>query len=203
MQYQVTIIPSREELNTCHLFEIKHGLWGTSVFPDTYGYLGFVPDEGFYLRMTCRERHPYACCREHQGAVCLDSAMEIFLQFQPEHPTPQPYLNIEFNSIGTIHARYGFGREGRKDLPIDGSPDSLVWTSRIDDGFWTEDLFIPLTLLQRIYPGLTLQAGSTFGCNFYKISETPALEHYAAYAPIPVAKPDFHLPEFFAEAVLV
>lgn len=203
MQYQVKIIPSRQELHTCCRFEIKDGLWSTRAFPKTYGYLGFVPEEGFYLRMVCCEKNPYAVCKEQQGDVYKDSAMEMFLQFQPDETTPSPYLNIEFNSIGTIHAKYGVSRKGREPLPLDGGPDSLAWTSHVEENSWTEEVFLPLSLLEQIYPGLELHAGSTFGCNFYKISETPALEHYAAYSPIPAPKPDFHLPEFFAKAILV
>lgn len=202
MQYQVKIISSRQELHTCSRFEIKNGLWGTSSFPETYGYLGFVPGEGFYLRMTCCEQNPYAVCTEQQGAVYRDSAMEMFLQFHPEQAAT-PYLNIEFNSIGAIHAKYGTGRKDRKALPLDGGSCSLVWTSHIKEDSWTEEVFLPLALLEEIYPGIKLHKGSTFGCNFYKISETPELEHYAAYSPIPVPTPDFHLPEFFAKAILV
>ncbi|HBA63413.1 MAG TPA: hypothetical protein DCZ20_06120, partial [Lachnospiraceae bacterium] len=29
------------------------------------------------------------------------------------------------------------------------------------------------------------------------------IEHYASYAPISAPEPDFHLPEFFAKAILV
>ena len=36
-----------------------------------------------------------------------------------------------------------------------------------------------------------------------KISEAADIEHYAAYAPITSPVPSFHMPEYFAEAVLV
>lgn len=202
MQYQVKIISSKNELHTCSRFEITNGLWGTESFPHTFGYLGFVPDEGFYLSMTCEEKEPYAVCHVQQGPVCKDSAMEFFLQFHQDNTQPDIYLNIEFNSIGIMHAKYGSSRSGRTPLPLEGE-GALKWTSRIEGDHWTEEVFLPLTVLKEIYPGLTLTDGSHFKCNFYKISETPAIEHYAAYAPIPVPKPDFHLPEFFAEAILV
>ena len=50
---------------------------------------------------------------------------------------------------------------------------------------------------------MKLEKGSTFYCNFYKISESKDIEHYAAYAPITSPVPSFHMPEYFAEAVLV
>ncbi|MFR4989226.1 carbohydrate-binding family 9-like protein [Anaerotruncus colihominis] len=45
--------------------------------------------------------------------------------------------------------------------------------------------------------------GGQFFCNFYKISESPDIEHYASFSPVDSEKPNFHLPECFARAVLV
>lgn len=202
MQYKVKIISSKQELHTCSRFEVSHGLWGTDTFPQTYGYLGFVPGEGFYLSMTCMEKDPYTACHVQQGSVCKDSAMEFFLQCFESKENPDIYLNIEFNSAGIMHAKYGSSRSGRTPLPLEGE-DALVWASHKEDDSWSEEVFLPLSLLEKLYPGITFEQGSRFRCNFYKISETPAIEHYAAYAPLPVPKPDFHLPEFFAEAILV
>ena len=62
---------------------------------------------------------------------------------------------------------------------------------------------LPISLLTMVYPGLTLQSGSRFTCNFYKIKESQGLTHFASFAPIPVAEPSFHLPEYFAQAQIV
>lgn len=108
MRIEVPAISSAEELENVEPFRVEHLLWGTTQIPETYGYLGFVPSDGFYLKMVCREKNP-----------------------------------------------------------------------------------------------LHLDVGSSFWCNFYKISEAAEIEHYASYAPIRTEIPSFHLPEFFATADIV
>ena len=44
--------------------------------------------------------------------------------------------------------------------------------------------------------------GEQFYCNFYKISEAPEIEHYAAYQKIDSDVPNFHLPVSFAKATV-
>ena len=73
----------------------------------------------------------------------------------------------------------------------------------IEEDRWSASFHIPLSVLERIYGPVKLEKGSTFYCNFYKISEAADIEHYAAYAPITSPVPSFHMPEYFAEAVLV
>ena len=68
---------------------------------------------------------------------------------------------------------------------------------------WSVSLRVPITALEEVYGSLSLGVGSTFSCNFYKLSETAAVEHYAAYALIPTKIPSFHMPEYFAEAEIV
>ena len=68
---------------------------------------------------------------------------------------------------------------------------------------WTIRFRIGIDILEKIYGPLHLQAGSTFTCNFYKISEAKEIEHYASYSPIKTTIPSFHLPEFFAMAEIV
>ena len=45
----VEVISSKKELENVRPFYVEHLLWGTKAIPRTLGYLGFVPDEGFYL----------------------------------------------------------------------------------------------------------------------------------------------------------
>ncbi len=61
---------------------------------------------------------------------------------------------------------------------------------------------LPVSILEEIYGPLHLEEGSTFTCNFYKISETKEIEHYASYSPILSEIPSFHLTEFFETAII-
>ena len=50
---EVQMITSVDELETLCPFKVECLLWGTRKIPDTYGYLGFIPGDGFYLKMVC------------------------------------------------------------------------------------------------------------------------------------------------------
>ena len=81
MELQIAIMKNAAELETTQPFVIDSFLWGTESIPRTYGYLGYVPDDGFYLKMVCEEENPLRTYTEYQSPVCLDSAMEAFLMF--------------------------------------------------------------------------------------------------------------------------
>ena len=74
----VKIIKNPDELNMTTPHEITHLLWGTRSIPRTYVYIGFVPGDGFYVRMVCEEKDPRRTYTEPQDPVYQDSAMEAF-----------------------------------------------------------------------------------------------------------------------------
>ena len=51
MLVEVEILRSRDELVETKPFRVETLLWGTKKIPETFGYLGYVPGEGFYLKM--------------------------------------------------------------------------------------------------------------------------------------------------------
>ena len=71
----VKILKDKEELNTVAPFEITHLLWGTSSIPRTCFYIGFVPGDGFYVRMVCEEKDPRRTYQSYLDPVYQDSAM--------------------------------------------------------------------------------------------------------------------------------
>ncbi len=61
-------------------------------------------------------------------------------------------------------------------------------------------LLIPEKFLKEVCDYLPDGAGNKeIYCNFYKISEDPAVEHYISFSPIDSEKPNFHLPVFFLQ----
>ena len=85
----VKILKDKEELNTVAPCEIGHLLWGTSSIPRTYFYIGFVPGDGFYVRMVCEERDPRRTFTSPTWTRSIrDSAMEAFLLFPQEGGCP-------------------------------------------------------------------------------------------------------------------
>lgn len=79
---KVETIRSREELEEVTPFQVDNLLWGTKKIPKTYGYLGFVPNDGFYLKMICEEADPLRTYTKDQDPVYQDSAMEAFFLFE-------------------------------------------------------------------------------------------------------------------------
>lgn len=204
MELQVKILNDVTELTKAVPFRIDKLLWGTKSIPDTYGYIGFVPGDGFYLKMTCEETDPLRTYTEYQDPVCLDSAMEAFFMFHgnADSGTAPVYLNLEANANGALLAQYGPERNGRTSFPEEDRKEFCCGAESAGD-CWTLELRVPLTILERLYGPLDLKKGSRFTCNFYKISETKSTEHYASFSPVRSENPDFHRPEDFADAVIV
>ena len=109
---EVEILRSRDELEETKPFRVETLLWGTKKIPETFGYLGYVPGEGFYLKMVCVEKDPLRTYIADQDPVYQDSAMEAFLQFESarEREDSPIYMNFEVNANGALLAGYGTSR---------------------------------------------------------------------------------------------
>lgn len=204
---RVEILKDAKELERTSPFHVDCLLWGTKAIPKTYGYLGFVPDDGFYLKMVCEEKDPVRTFVSDQDPVYRDSAMEAFFMFEPEQEragrTEAPvYLNFEVNANGAMLAGYGKERIYRSYFSSE-TMRKFACKAEVKEQSWSIELRIPAAVLEEIYGPLHLGAGSRFTCNFYKLSETARIEHYASYSPIRTEIPSFHLPEFFASAQIV
>ena len=196
---EVKIIQSAEKLEETERIWIKHALWGTEYLPETYGYLGYVSGEGFYVKMVCRESDPIRKFTENRSPVCLDSAMEVFLQLPADTGF---YVNFEVNANGAVLAEYGAERTGRT-MFSEEMIARLCCTSRIIRDTWEVCFKIPQDLLEDIYGSVNLQKDSVLFINLFKVCEGAKPCHYGAYAYIPVEPPCFHLPEYYEKVILV
>lgn len=204
LEMNVKIMENAEALDKTEPFQVNCLLWGTKSIPKTYAYLGFVPGDGFYLKMVCEEKNPFRTYKNDRDPVYRDSAMEAFFQFESgkSRSNRGTYVNFEANSNGALLAAYGENRTYRSYF---GAEEIRAFDCKasIEENQWNITLRIPIDILEEIYGPLHLGAGSRFRCNFYKISETEAIEHYASYSPVKSKVPSFHLPEFFAFAEIV
>lgn len=200
---EVKMIHNVHDLEKTTPFYVEKLLWGTKQIPKTYAYIGFVPEDAFYVKMVCEEKEPLRRYTKQRDPVYRDSAMEVFLLFEPERARVEPpvYLNFESNANGALIASYGKERLYRSYFSK-ADYKAFNCKARIEEDRWSFSLRIPVKVLGRIYGSICLEEGSTFSCNFYKISETKEIEHYASYSPIKSKTPSFHMPEFFAEAVI-
>ncbi len=208
--YDTLTILKRDELRDCPLFRVDNVQWNSKISPLTVGRMGYVPGEGLFVWMKCHEKNPLRTMARPMDRVCLDSAMEAFFAFpdravaETEQFTPDDngmYCNFEINANGAMYAKTGRGRLGRVPLLTEEFEAAGV-RARILEDSWEIELLVPMPLLKRVAGIERFASGDVFFCNFYKTSETPEIEHYLSFSPIGVEKPNFHLPRFFAKAVI-
>lgn len=197
--YQIKLLNHQDEILSCPQFLIQFFNWGGNYRPYSYGYAGLLKEKGLLVRLYSQEADPLCTYDQSNDPVYLDSALEAFFQLDPEHS--KSYINLELNAAGVLLAKFGEGREKRTFFSQKQIDRCHVRHGRSQD-FWWVQILLPFSVIEDFYGPLSLEAGSKIRCNFYKISENKSLEHYASYAPIYYPKPNFHLPEFFADAVI-
>lgn len=201
--YPVHIISEPAGLDACPLFRVEHFQWKNRVRPRAAGRLAYLPGRGFLLRMEALEPDPKREYTAPQSPVCRDSAMEAFFAFTESRPKNDDlYFNFEINANGAMHAKYGAGRKNRTPLTA-AQYEACGVRAALLPNRWQIELTVPLSLLAPLTGRDAFAPGDRFYCNFYKISESPEIEHYAAYRPLDSETPNFHLPSCFGEAVLV
>lgn len=198
--YKVKTIKRIEEIDQCTKFWINHYLWEKEYKPEAFGRMALLEGYGIIITMTAMEVNPLRRYLEKDDPVYKDSALEAFLNFATEYSNKE-YLNFEMNANGAMLSEFGLNRNRRilkSFLSCSADCKARIW-----DDSWEVTLKIPMALIQEVYQREPLQSGDLFTCNFYKISEDPAIEHYASYAPIISKTPNFHLPDFFGKAVIL
>ncbi len=154
--------------------------------------------------MICEEKNPKRECKNHKEMVCKDSAVEVFMAFTEENETlsnDSMYINFEINANGAMYAKYGKGRKNRVFITEEEYNLAGI-TTNIEEKKWDMEVMIPESFLNRICDFEKIKKGKVFYCNFYKIAEDEMIEHYGSFSPIDSERPNFHLPVFFAEAMV-
>lgn len=204
MEYCIKRIKSRDEIERCNRFDVNNFMWNSKKEPKTYGWMGYVEDEGFFVKMVCEEKDPKRTYTKPQDPVYIDSAMEIFLAFLEdgeELSNDCMYTNFEINSLGAMLANYGKGRNDRKQVTEEQYKATGV-KSVIEDDKWYLEVLYPLNYLRTVCDIDKVIEGKEFYCNFYKIAEGEEIEHYGSFSPIESEKPNFHMPICFAKAYI-
>ena len=201
-EYKAYIIKNCDELETCPEFEVSNVQWNSTMSPRTTGRMGYIADKGIVVKMKCDEADPLTTKTKNMEMVCFDSAMEAFFAFTDGSvPTMESlYFNFEINSNGALYAKTGYGRPNRAELLLE-EMELVAPRAWIEEGAWYMEITVPNQLLQR-FLGKTLSAGDVFYCNFYKVGQTPEIEHYMSYNYIESDKPNFHMPPYFAKATV-
>ena len=149
-------------------------------------------EKGLFVKFVSDEHPVSVNCREFNGEVYEDSAVEFF--FAPDNGS-ENYFNFEINAEG--YALIGLG-PGRERIRIYDTDPSLfdIQTTITDKGFEVF-LFIPFTFIKKYFDNIS----GTMKGNFQKCRETPPLTHFYSAFGIGTPEPDFHRPEYFKSLV--
>jgi len=143
-----------------------------------------------------------------QEAVWEDSCVEFFFSRERVGNDSNNgnedvvYRNFEFNAQGFCLSACGT-KSDRAFLKPEEMSQILRFLGGVnseipEDGAefnWELGVAIPLDIIG-------LKAGSTFWANFYKCGDLTRKPHFLSWKEISSEEPDFHLPDFFGEAVL-
>jgi len=200
MLYNVSIIKEINQLKGCPIFLIDQYQWSKDYRPQAFGQMALLENYGLIISMTAMESNSLRRYKEDNDPVYKDSALEAFMDFAPKKPQ-QNYFNFEMNANGALLSQ--FGVKGNREQVQKVTSYRAVCEATIEKDSWNVLLKIPMELICDLYKREPLNVGDSFTCNFYKISEDPSIEHYASFAPIDSRIPDFHLPQYFAQAIIV
>jgi len=164
--------------------------------PDTVYELG-MNENGFTMHITTPESDPLREKTEHQQTVCLDSCVEWFVNFDPEHN--DRYFNFEVNANGIMSVCFRKDRYDKTPLTVEDIKSLGIRTVLNADN-WEVFYTVPFSLIEKYIPGYTYREGMKIRTNFYKCGgEVP---HYGIWNPTGTEKPDFHLPQYFGEVTV-
>ena len=170
--------------------------WREGYEPLSYAQVALVPGDGFYVRMISAEKEPLARFTEKGSPVCLDSALEFFVRFDPES---MRYVNLETNANAALLAQCGTSRHDRIDVSERFDAESI----RTSDG-WGVTFTLKMDVIEDLF-GLSRNdfvPGYSFFANFYKCGDETAAPHFGMWNEVNSQIPDFHRPEFFGRLVI-
>ncbi|MBO5008787.1 MAG: hypothetical protein J6D26_08120 [Clostridia bacterium] len=144
--------------------------------------------EGISILMHTNERSLRAVAKTWLDPVFEDSCMEFF--FKPDIYDKR-YINFEVNPTGVMHIGIGSDRYDRALITDDRDMLSIV--SDAHEGDWTVKFYIPDEFLLKYFKNISPVCRG----NFYKCGDKTDHIHYASWAPVETAEPDFHVADFF------
>lgn len=173
--------------------DIKNVLFGKNEGAKTSAYIK-VCDRGISILFKVLEENPKAIYGRDMDPVYKDSAVEAFLMFFGEK-NKGCYFNFELNSKACVLAGFGKDRERRGEL---SSTDiaSIKAEKMKDESSWGVKFIVSNELIEKYYGKFQR---NNFRANFYKISESPEIEHYMSASNIESNEINFHKPEFFMQ----
>ena len=163
------------------------------VFSVTYS------DEGFHVHYDAYEKNPKRVMTQHFQPVHLDSCLEWFVRFDPEHS--QRYVNFEVNANGVINFSFRMDRYDELFFTEEDAECLNIKTEIFED-YWTIDYTVPFTFIKKYIPDYEFKKGMVLDSNVYKCGDETEFEHYGCWKMVDRTKPDFHLPRYFGKMII-
>ncbi len=160
-----------------------------------------------YLQFIVNEPYVKATYKKDEGAAPYkDSCVEFFILPDNKH-----YYNLELNCIGKGTFAGGSERTNRTKYGKEIMDKILRSTSLSESNFLDSDIIKSTNSENKIQWKMTIAMplevftleevndlkGKSFKANFYKCGDDMPIRHYFSWNPIPLEKPNFHVPQFF------
>ncbi len=174
-------------------------LWGYNNYkPLVFAQLSY-DNQGFLVKYTVGEKNPKRTKTEHFESVHLDSCVEFFANFDPDHD--DHYFNFETNANGAMNVAY---RASRNDsiLLTHEEVESFEITPVIFSDHWEVGYKIGFDFIKKYVKDFDISKCNDIKANFYKCGDETESEHYICYNHVGHPTPDFHRPEYFARIIL-
>lgn len=161
----------------------------------------------FHVQLKAWERNLRVVTHECNGPVWEDSCVEFFLN--PSPLSDKRYMNFEMNAEGVLLLGFGPHRDERELLDFDPAQFSIradvppYGAEKWDKAAYAVEFAIPVSFLERLYGKLDLRPGARMAGNFQKCGDKTSSPHFGCWNPIGSSQPDFHLPEFFGDLIIV
>ncbi len=150
--------------------------------------------EGFHAHFKVHEKNPKACMTKHFEFVHLDSCVEWFINFDPQHT--DRYFNFEVNATGVMNA--SFRKDRYIETPLTNEDaESLNIKAEVLDEFWTVDYTVPFDFIKKYIPDYEMKPGLKLPANVYKCGDETEIPHYGCWNMVDREHPDFHIPSYF------
>ncbi|MCR5720454.1 MAG: carbohydrate-binding family 9-like protein [Lachnospiraceae bacterium] len=194
------MIDTEKELALCEALSVSDYLWNSRVKPDMEVKMAVVRGYGLAIDFLVKEKDPKRVYTQYNDPVYKDSAVEFFIN--PEPNVSEKYINLEINANGAFLCRFGVARAKRTNFD-ELTDTSIEIKTEILDSEWAAHVKIPNRVFKDLANKDGFERGDRVTFNLYKISESEEIEHYGAFSHIDSPTPNFHLPEFFAEGIIM
>jgi len=156
-------------------------------------------DKGFHVHFDAYEKKPKRVMTQHFQPVHLDSCLEWFINFDPEHT--DKYINFEVNANGVINFSFRVDRNTDEKFTLSDA-ECLGIKTEILDGMWTLDYTVPFEFIKKYMPEYEFKKGAVLPSNVYKCGDETEFPHYGCWKMVDREKPDFHKPEYFGRMII-